>query len=230
MEDQRAEEIWWQNEIRSGRDPSKGCGCPMDRDTFENVKLLAPILFLLFGVTVLFAVVAGVLYDLAGYAVKIPGLILISLFVMAMIIYALWPLILHKNEQTFEKDQIELAKTYSISEYFDRTEQTALDILEHQEPIDKTIILWWGLDGLRLNEDGTTEWVRRKKENPFSENVVYQPLQNIQPIQTGNLLFEQMQCTKEKIDALMAQNTICVQSKGYYTPYYYAGCCCNFMG
>lgn len=31
MEDQRAEEIWWQNEIRSGRDPSKGCGCP-----FEN--------------------------------------------------------------------------------------------------------------------------------------------------------------------------------------------------
>lgn len=30
MEDQRAEEIWWENEIRSGRDPSKYGRCPMD--------------------------------------------------------------------------------------------------------------------------------------------------------------------------------------------------------
>lgn len=30
MEDQRAEEIWWENEIRSGRDPSKYGSCPMD--------------------------------------------------------------------------------------------------------------------------------------------------------------------------------------------------------
>lgn len=30
MEDQRAEEIWWENEFRSGRDPSKVCGCPIN--------------------------------------------------------------------------------------------------------------------------------------------------------------------------------------------------------
>lgn len=30
MEDQRAEEIWWENEIRSGRDPSKYGRCPME--------------------------------------------------------------------------------------------------------------------------------------------------------------------------------------------------------
>lgn len=29
MEDQRAEEIWWKNEIRSGRDPSKRSDCPV---------------------------------------------------------------------------------------------------------------------------------------------------------------------------------------------------------
>lgn len=29
MEDQRAEEIWWENERRSGRDPGKTCGCPV---------------------------------------------------------------------------------------------------------------------------------------------------------------------------------------------------------
>lgn len=32
MEDQRAEEAWWQNEIRSGRDPSKGFECPFDKN------------------------------------------------------------------------------------------------------------------------------------------------------------------------------------------------------
>lgn len=60
---------------------------------FENAKLLSPILLLLFGVIVLFTVVAGIVYAAAGYAVKIPGLILISIFVMEMIVYALWPLI-----------------------------------------------------------------------------------------------------------------------------------------
>lgn len=33
MEDQRAEEAWFENEWRSGRNPSKGCGCPIDMDT-----------------------------------------------------------------------------------------------------------------------------------------------------------------------------------------------------
>lgn len=33
MEDQRAEGIWWENEMRSGRDPSKVCGCPIGKDT-----------------------------------------------------------------------------------------------------------------------------------------------------------------------------------------------------
>lgn len=32
VEDQRVEEAWWQNEIRSGRDPSKGYGCPFDNN------------------------------------------------------------------------------------------------------------------------------------------------------------------------------------------------------
>lgn len=59
----------------------------------ENIRLLAPILILLFFVIVFFTVVAGFVYVMAGYAVKIPGLILIDLFVMAMMVYALWPLI-----------------------------------------------------------------------------------------------------------------------------------------
>lgn len=60
---------------------------------FENAKLLSPILLFLFGVIVLFTVVAGIVYAAAGYSVKIPGLILIAIFVMAMMVYALWPLL-----------------------------------------------------------------------------------------------------------------------------------------
>lgn len=59
----------------------------------ENIRLLAPILILLFFVIVFFTVVAGFVCAMAGYEVKIPGLILIDLFVMAMMVYALWPLI-----------------------------------------------------------------------------------------------------------------------------------------
>lgn len=67
---------------------------------------------------------------------------------------------------------------FSVSEYFDRTEKASLEILETMEPIDKTITLWWGFDGIRLSEDGTFKWVSRRKK-PV-ENVFYQPCQSIQ--------------------------------------------------
>lgn len=91
---------------------------------------------------------------------------------------------------------------FKISEYLSRIERSYLDMLENLQPIDKTITLWIGLEGLRLNEDGTTEWLSRK--NP-AENVFYQPCQSIQPMRTG-LGFEQAQCTRAQIEALMAQN------------------------
>lgn len=156
---------------------------------------------------------------------------------------------------------------FSVSEYLSRIEQAALDILESMKPIDKTITLWWGLDGLRLNEDGTTEWVSRKKKSV--ETVSYQPCQSIRPIHAGIgggggggsngsggsgiliLLSDKTQSTRAQIDALMAQNAAlqtqciadarnakianmiqqcCVQYPAQYPPYYYGGCCCNFMG
>lgn len=144
---------------------------------------------------------------------------------------------------------------FSVSEYLSRIEQAALDILESMKPIDKTITLWWGLDGLRLNEDGTTEWVSRKKKSV--EPVSYQPCQSIQPIHagiggggggSGNLILplDQTQSTRAQIDALMAQNAAlqtqciadarnakienmiqqcCVQYPAQYPLYYYGGFC-----
>lgn len=128
--------------------------------------------------------------------------------------------------------------------YYARTERAALDILEQQEPVDKTIILWWGLDGLRLNEDGTLEWVSKRKPKPVQEDVFYQPFQSIQA-------YNQTQSTRASIDALMAQNVslqmqayqaqqiaqlinsmqqCCVQYPAQYPPYFYGGCCGNYVG
>lgn len=112
--------------------------------------------------------------------------------------------------------------------------------LEPLEPVDQTIVLWWGLDGLRMNEDGTLEWVSRRKSKPVQEDVFYQPFQSIQAYNPN--LFDQTQSTRASIDALMAQNVslrmqalqaqqpaqlinslqqCCVQYPAQYPPYFY---------
>jgi len=51
---------------------------------------------------------------------------------------------------------------FSVSEYYKRIERTWLEFLSEQECVEKyTLVLWVGLDGLRLNDDGTMEWIKR---------------------------------------------------------------------
>lgn len=49
-------------------------------------------------------------------------------------------------------------------------------ILELQEEKEKReqyeIVLWWGLDGLKLNNDGTSEWISRRKHQPKPDQVL----------------------------------------------------------
>lgn len=135
---------------------------------------------------------------------------------------------------------------FSVSEYFDRIKEASLEILETMEPIDKTITLWWGFDGIQLSEDGTFKWVSRRKESV--ENVFYHPCQSIQrtlpyamPFESGRFGYsftDQTQSTRAQIDALMAQCTVsqvqlwqnsqmanalrqcCVQYTAQHPPYY----------
>jgi len=72
-----------------------------------------------------------------------------------------WIAGLFKNKSTEQHPE-----PFIISECLARTEKEYLEILEQQELVEKTIILWWGFDGLRLNEDGSLEWISRKKQNP----------------------------------------------------------------
>ena len=153
------------------------------------------------------------------------------------------------NERPYEREPLKPAEPFIVSEYCDRMEKAALDILEHREAVEQTIILWWGLDGLRLNEDGELEWISRKTPKPVNQNVSYHPCQSVPAYNPA--LFAQMQNTRASIDALRAQNAslqiqalraqqtvqginslqqCCVQYPAQYPPYFYGGCCGNYVG
>lgn len=57
------------------------------------------------------------------------------------------------------------APVFSVPKYLDRIEKASDEILEQRENSEKYVcILWWGLDGLRMNEDGSLEWVSKRKK------------------------------------------------------------------
>ena len=108
------------------------------------------------------------------------------------------------NERPYGGEPLEPLEPFVVSEYYDRIERTALEILESREPVDRTIILWWGLDGLKLTEDGKLDWVSRKKQKPVLQNVSYQPCRSIAPMPQ----YTMCQSTQAQIDALKYQNTM----------------------
>lgn len=126
----------------------------------------------------------------------------VAFFASAVIVFL--PYFIHDKIQRKQIQRQAKTEPFIVSEYYDQMEKAALDILEHQEPVDQTIVLWWGLDGLRLSEDGTLEWVSRRKPKPVQENVFYQLCQSA-PAYNPDLL-AQTQSTRASIDALMAQN------------------------
>lgn len=141
--------------------------------------------------------------------------------------------------------------TWKPSEYLSRIEQASVEIMSQTEPVDKIIVLWWGLDGLRLNEDGSLEWVGRKKEpaqEPVNQNVFCQSPQSMVPvnhqldrrINMCHGLRSEVDAMRMQIDAIRAQNEARRQyaqasahmqlPPNYQPAYFYSGltgCCCD---
>lgn len=130
---------------------------------------------------------------------------------------------------------------FSVSDYYDRTQQQQEELQAEKENQDPyVIILWWGLDGLRLNDDGSFEWIR-KNQKPVS--ISYQPQQSVTrqiddgiralntQIQTGmnrlryEILIQQMQAAQIQ----QTQNIINSLQSAPYPQYmsYPSQCCIN---
>lgn len=143
------------------------------------------------------------------------------------------------------------AEPFNVSEYSRRREKFILS-LEEERRAEHTIVLWLGYDGLRLNKDGSWEWISRKPPEPVSQGVFYQPVQSMaqasHPIDysmcqqaTREQLFGlRMQLEMQNFNAAMQnQMQSSLQSFVIQTPmlpsYIYAGsiqspltgCCCN---
>jgi len=126
-----------------------------------------------------------------------------------------------------KEDTVANAVPFVLSEYFDRMEKTNLEILEQRVQVKQVIILWWGLDGLQLSENGTLKWISRKKQ-PIVSNVY-------QPWQTGNLMAQLDACQpmETRIDILRLQAAQAMQNAtavsmlqcyaSPYSPYVYGG-------
>lgn len=96
------------------------------------------------------------------------------------------------------------AEPFVVSEYFARMEKAGLDILESRKPVEQGTILWWGLDGLRMNGDGTAEWISRKKSAPVPQNIFYPIRQTIAPMPRYDMC-QSAQATREQLAALKMQ-------------------------
>lgn len=69
---------------------------------------------------------------------------------------------------------------FSVYKYMDRIEKAGIEIMAEEEKRQEyQLVLWAGLDGLRMNQDGTTEWIRREEEKQKPISVSYSPCQSL---------------------------------------------------
>lgn len=117
-------------------------------------------------------------------------------------------------------------KPFSVTEYLDRMEREFLKIADKSDKY--LIVLWWGFDGLRLNEDGTAEWISRKPAPPpqidyslCSRPAMYSGLQNA--ICNTESMQAQIQCLQaqqlQALQSIQIQNMISSISPDPFPPY-----------
>lgn len=106
--------------------------------------------------------------------------ILLSLITGGVGLILLAPFGFWLNNKLDQKKKIAYpVKPFVLSEYYERMEKVSLEIQEEQEKQEKYhITLWWGLDGLRLYDDGTTKWISRRKQESVNQNISYTPCQS----------------------------------------------------
>lgn len=134
------------------------------------------------------------------------------LMFICLIIHNIYLKKLREKEKELYNLQFNTYKSdFSVSKYYERIEQESIKIMQkkYNEPA-YILTLWAGNDGLRLNKDGTTEWIKRGEEIKKQDSIDYSMLQNV-----GNRIASYADCcqTKEsQIQLLQSQlQSCCVQ-------------------
>lgn len=115
-------------------------------------------------------------YAMGDFMIIFTSICLVCVVAIAVIL-VLWT---KRDREAWENAETTIQKSdWTVSGYYDRIEKAALDIARKRKPDDKIIILWLVVDGLRLNENGELEWIKRETETAKNQNVLYQPQQGI---------------------------------------------------
>lgn len=144
-------------------------------------------------------------------------------------------------------------KPFSVSEYYDRIEKVSLDIAsQNKKNEDYKLTLWILSDGLQLNEDGTTQWIKCEQEEenkPGQDFSLQNSLQNIQNAYTFypncqntlNSIQSQINCLQSQNQYSFLQQQMQLQTQNMINPIYSSylfyrpfcaqstltQCCCN---
>lgn len=144
-----------------------------------------------------------------------------------------------KQKELYNQQFRPYTSDFSVSEYMGRMEaETVKNMQEAQKRPKYQLVLWAGLDGLRLNDDGTAEWIRRKK-NKLEPPLPAQNCINVTPpfVPLMHNLFQQNMCCQDNTATLLALQIQQTQQmvNAYHPPYmqatypYYQGAvthCC----
>lgn len=144
-------------------------------------------------------------------------IIILPIAIVVMAIFAIVGYIRQKNHNEIEDSTIvPCVPEFSVSDYLERIEKAGIEIAREQEKQEPyQLVLWLVVEGLRLNEDGTTEWIRREEDKHKPISVSYSPPQYIVQNAFQNIMQSQYNgCqntarTNEMIQGLQSQIQAC---------------------
>lgn len=155
-----------------------------------------------------------------------------SLVLLFYFIFQIVKCTIIEKETAYESQKIN--NSFSVSDYCDRMEKQLLALQFEKEKREVYLItLWWGFDGLRLNEDGTAKWISRKPTLPpqinysfCSSPIMYSGLQSA--ICNGESMQAQIQSLQaqqlQALQSIQIQNMI-NNMKPAPLPAYSTQCC-----
>lgn len=151
--------------------------------------------------------------------------VIIDLTLVSIIFACIFALILFRkleNKAELTVDEHKNVEPFCVSDYLKRTIELS-DKLQHgkEQSDNYRLILWWGIDGLRLNDDDLCEWIKKEiikytslssTNGGWYKSMVQQTCCTSQYSRLDALLQVQQcninQCQQSCIDELQMQNTI----------------------
>lgn len=130
---------------------------------------------------------------------------IIDLIFVAIIFACIFTLIIFRkseNKVELNIDEQKNIESFCPSDYLKRIIELSDELQHEKEQSDNySLILWWGIDGLRLNAGGSCEWIKKEPKRYISIPPLYPSMTR----EGYNSMIQQTCCTSQyqRLDALL---------------------------